>query len=260
MDPNQRVQPEQAPSFYGEDIIALLELDPNGIYVPLAALCEPLGLVQAAQERRIRRHALLAEGRKIMPVEVANRVERVPCLRLDLVPLWLATLSVDEAAPQAQARLALMQREAASLLWQGFKPQGFTVQDALLPERHQQTAAEQAYVTAMAMATLARHQLLIERLLDAAEESPEGHGTPRERPLADDPQAATLARAVRRIAQTLGERTRRNEYGGAYQGLAKQFGLSSYRRVHPGRLTEAMAWLERWHGDLLGEPEPPPDI
>jgi hypothetical protein len=27
-----------------------------------------------------------------------------------------------------------------------------------------------------------------------------------------------------------------------------------------GRLYEAMEWLERWYGDMMGEPEPPPDI
>lgn len=259
MDPNRKSsQPTTA--FYGEDIITLVALDPNNVYAPLKELCEPLALNPAAEDRRIKRHALLSEGRRVLPVEEANGVVRQPCLRADLVPLWLTMLTADEVAPEARARLVLMQREAASLLWQSFKSQGFTPEDALLPERHQQSPADQAYVASVAMATLARHQMLIERTLEGAELRPEGHGPPQERPLADDARAADLARAVRRVALTLGERTRRNEYGGAYQGLHRQFGLSSYRRVHPARLHEAMAWLERWHGDLLGEPEPPPDI
>ena len=56
------------------------------------------------------------------------------------------------------------------------------------------------------------------------------------------------------------ERTRRNEYGGVYNGLYRQFGIASYRRMPPARLREALEWLERWRGDLMGEPEPPPDI
>jgi hypothetical protein len=259
MDPHRNV-PQPTTAFYGEDVITLIALDPNSVYAPLRALCAPLGLNATTEDRRVKRHALLAEGRRVLPVEEVNGVVRQPCLRADLVPLWLATLPAHDVAPQAQARLVLMQREAASLLWQSFKPQGFTVEDALLPPRQGQTPADQAYVAAVAMATLARHQMLIERTLEGAELRPEGHGPPQERPLADDARAADLARAVRRVALTLGERTRRNEYGGAYQGLHRQFGLSSYRRVHPARLHEAMAWLERWHGDLLGEPEPPPDI
>jgi hypothetical protein len=259
MRPNSRVR-QHTVSFYGEDVVALVELDPNQVYVPLGQLCDRLGLELAAQDRRLKQHALLNEGRRVLPVEVDGHVERMPCLRMDLVPLWLTGLSSADTHAEARERLALFQREAASLLWQSFKPQGFSAEDALLPQRHEQSSAEQAYVAAVAMATLARHQMLIERTLEAAELSPEGHASPAAPALADDPQAANLARAVRRVAQTLGERTRRNEYGGAYLGLHRQFGLSSYRRVHPSRLYEAMAWLERWHGDLLGEPEPPPDI
>jgi hypothetical protein len=73
-------------------------------------------------------------------------------------------------------------------------------------------------------------------------------------------EAETLARAVRRVATIAAQRSRRNEYGGVAAGLYRQFGLASYRRMPPARLREALEWLERWAGDLLGEPEPPPDI
>jgi hypothetical protein len=76
----------------------------------------------------------------------------------------------------------------------------------------------------------------------------------------DDKDADLLARAVRRVALAAAERTRRNEYNGVYNGLYRQFGIGSYRRMPPARLHEALEWLERWRGDLMGEPEPPPDI
>lgn len=69
-----------------------------------------------------------------------------------------------------------------------------------------------------------------------------------------------MAQTVRKVARTLGERTRRNEYWGALSGLYRNFGISSYRRMPTGRLYEALEWLERWYGDMVGEPEPPPDI
>jgi hypothetical protein len=77
---------------------------------------------------------------------------------------------------------------------------------------------------------------------------------------ADLGEAETLARAVRRVATIAAQRSRRNEYGGVAAGLSRQFGLASYRRMPPARLREALEWLDRWAGDLLGEPEPPPDI
>jgi hypothetical protein len=156
-------------------------------------------------------------------------------------------------------RLELFQREVASTLWQAFRPQGFGPADALVPERHQQTPAEQAYVAELTQATLARHQMLIERQLDARasydDSDPYGAGGG-----VDDSQAELLARAVRRVALAAAERTRRNEYPGMYSGLYRQFSISSYRRMPPSRLHEALEWLDRWRGDLMGEPEPPPDI
>ncbi|HYF63973.1 MAG TPA: hypothetical protein VD886_14220, partial [Herpetosiphonaceae bacterium] len=72
--------------------------------------------------------------------------------------------------------------------------------------------------------------------------------------------AVLLARTVRRVAQTVGERSRRNEYPGIFDGLYRQWGITSYRRMPEARLREALEWLERWYGDAIGEPEPPPDI
>ena len=111
------------------------------------------------------------------------------------------------------------------------------------------------------MATLARHQMLIERQLNARAGHEEQGADPYAPGAAvDDKDAARLAQAVRRVALAAAERTRRNEYGGVYNGLYRQFGIGSYRRMPPARLYEALEWLERWRGDLMGEPEPPPDI
>ena len=75
-----------------------------------------------------------------------------------------------------------------------------------------------------------------------------------------DPQTRQMAHAVRVVANNLAMRSRRNEYGGVYQGLYRQFGIASYRDMPRGRFVEAMEWLDRWRGDIEGEPEPPPDI
>jgi hypothetical protein len=256
---------QSAIAFYGEDIIAIQELDPNETYVPIVALCARLGLERAAQERRVRAHAVLGGGAKTLPVEFEDgRTAPALCLRVDLLPLWLSGIDASKVPDEARARLELFQRECASVLWQAHRPQGYGPEDELLPERHEQSPAEQAYAAALAMATLARHQMLIERQLDARGLRDDAH-RPDGDPYAasgavDDRQAELLARAVRRVALAAAERTRRNEYGGVYSGLFRQFGIASYRRTPPARLREALEWLDRWRGDLMGEPEPPPDI
>ena len=253
-------------SFYGEDIIAIQELDPNETYVPIVALCSKLGLERGPQERRVRAHSVLAAGARVLPVELDDgRTAPALCLRVDLLPLWLAGLDASKVSDAARARLELFQRESASVLWQANRPQGYGPEDELLPPRHEQNPAEQSYVAALAMATLARQQMQIERQLDARGLRDEIHRAAEADPYAasgavDDKQAELLARAVRRVALAAAERTRRNEYGGVYSGLYRQFGIATYRRTPPARLREALEWLDRWRGDLLGEPEPPPDI
>lgn len=262
MPPKQPAYRQSSMTFFGEDIIALQELDPNETYVPIIGLCMLMGLERTPQERRVRAHAVLGAGAKVLPVELEDgRSVPALCLRADLVPLWLVGLDASKVNDAARAKLELFQRESASVLWQANRPQGFGPEDEFLPERLNQSPAEHAYVAALAMATLARHQMLIERQLNARGL----HDTPGPDPYApagatDDPQAELLARAVRRVALAAAERTRRNEYGGVYLGLFRQFGISSYRRTPPARLHEALEWLERWRGDLMGEPEPPPDI
>ncbi|NTW00777.1 MAG: hypothetical protein HGA19_05630 [Oscillochloris sp.] len=251
--------------FYAADILGWLGQDPNRTYVPIAELCAALGLSTPKEERRLRSHSVLTAGAKRLPVETDTGDVQMLCLRVELLPLWLLTLDVGQVSdPAGRARLELFQREAASTLWQTARPQGFDSGDVLLPSRHQQSQAEQAYVGTMAMATLARHQMMIERQLDGvgAEDDDTQGADPwsRRTDSLDDPSAARLAQTVRRVAHALAERTRRNEYFGIFSGLYRNFSISSYRRMPGGRLFEALEWLERWYGDMMGEPEPPPDI
>jgi hypothetical protein len=266
MPPKQPNYRQSTITFYGEDIIAFQQLDPNETYVPIVALCAKLGLERGPQERRVRAHAVLASGARTLPIELDDgRTAPALCMRVDLLPLWLAGLDAAKVTEEAQARLELFQRESASVLWQAHRPQGFGPEDTFLPLRHEQSPAEQSYAAALAMATLARHQMLIERQLDARGQRDDAH-LPLDRDTyaasgaLDDRPAELLARAVRRVALAAAERTRRNEYGGVYSGLFRQFGIASYRRTPPARLREALEWLDRWRGDLMGEPEPPPDI
>ncbi|NTV65998.1 MAG: hypothetical protein HGA65_21030 [Oscillochloris sp.] len=252
--------------FYADDILGWLGQDPNRTYVPIAEVCTALGMNATREERRLRGHAVLSAGARRLPVETDTGDIQMLCLRVELLPLWLLTLDAGQVIdPAGRARLDLFQREAASILWQTTRPQGFDSGDLLLPMRHQQSAAEQAYVGAMAMANLARHQLLIERQLDgvgSADPDDEQGSDPwaRRADNLDDPSAGKLAQSVRRVARALAERTRRNEYFGIFSGLYRNFSISSYRRMPTGRLYEALEWLERWYGDMMGEPEPPPDI
>lgn len=245
------------PAFPRDDLGRLLELDPNQSYAPLPALCDVLGIALAPQVKRVKAHAILAGGFKQLVLPNLDGIdEKQPCLRVDLVPLWVASLDAASVAEAARPTLRSISRDMASVLWQSFKPQGFESDDALLPNRWEQSTADAAYRGALAIANLAREQMLLERQINADSDA-RAHGQPTAELEAN---AVLLARTVRRVAQTVSERSRRNEYPGIFDGLYRQWGITSYRRMPEARLREALEWLERWYGDAIGEPEPPPDI
>jgi len=245
---------QQPVYFFSDDIIADQELDANEIAVPLGRVCNNLGLDLEIEVDRIQSNPILVAGLGTMPMET-DRGGRQPCLRVDLLPLWLLHVSLVEVVPEARQKLELFQHECASVLWQAFKPQGFNPEDTLVPGPHDMTPPEQAYQAMMGMATLARQQMMIERQIDVERAE---RDRPREQVI--DALARQMAQAVRVVANSLATRTLRNEYGGVYQGLFRQFGITSFRNMPRGRFVEAMEWLERWRGDIEGEPEPPPDI
>lgn len=246
----QNSEPDRTPVFFEDDILTLLELEPNERYAPIERLCATLGLDPVEEITLIRQHAPLAQGVRSLGRDGDG-------LRVDLIPMWLLTIDPNFVDPQVRPQLTIFQRESASILWQAFKPQGFGPEDALLPERDAMTPADQAYQGMMAQATLSRQQLLIERHIEQRRASANQWVEPQ--PTSVSP-AIDLARLVRRVAHDLAMRTRRNEYGGIFSGLYRQFSIGSYRNMPSSRLFEATEWLERWHGDILGEPEPPPDI
>lgn len=106
------------------------------------------------------------------------------------------------------------------------------------------TPAVQAYRMIMAMAELARNQVMLEARLDeygqqleqnkqlpeqpaAGLEQVEAQLGSSERYISND-QASQLSQAVKAIAMELGKRSKRNEYGAVYGQLYRQFGITSY--------------------------------
>ncbi|MBA3948021.1 MAG: hypothetical protein H0X37_26160, partial [Herpetosiphonaceae bacterium] len=220
--------------FDSADLVSIQELSANESYAPFPRLCSTLGLDPTTEAEYAAGYPILAAGIRTIDIRTAWGLEPTPCLRADLVPFWLLTLQYAEVEESAQTKLAAYQRECASILWQQFRPQGFSPEDALLPQASEFAPADHGYISEMAQANLARQQMLIERQLN---EDRDSRGI-------DDPQALTLAQAVRRVAQSLAARTYRNEYGGVFQGLYRQFGITSYRRMPQSRLYEALEWLE----------------
>lgn len=233
----------QRPPIYAiADILTLLGVDPNAQYIPVRQVLQRIGLAPASYERALRRIPVLANGLKplwIVDEEGARRPAL--CLRVDLLPLWLCSLPAKPGSDLAQ-----WQHEAASAMWQQFKPNGATAQDGFVPDRYHQNAIEQAYVQAHEVAALARHQLLGEReLYQQAEEDV----LPDQMALVDV-GATQMVKTTRQTATTSAQLTKRNDYLGIFIGLVRVFQIYSFRHLPEARLAAAIAWLEQWQSDI----------
>ena len=122
----QRIVP-----FYADELIAVQQPDGN-IFVHFGRLCENLGLSRTAQVRRVQRHAVLTSGLTTIEVQTEGGAQTVQCLRIDLLPLWMAGLHASRVKDDVRPKLVHYQQEAVVVLWQAFKPQIMTEETSVV--------------------------------------------------------------------------------------------------------------------------------
>lgn len=89
--------PQSERQFCGDSLTGVIT-DDNQPYVPLRRLCDRLGLSARRELRHIKRSVMLTDRLKRLPVAAADGdVHRMLCLPVDLIPEWLAGVSVSEA-------------------------------------------------------------------------------------------------------------------------------------------------------------------
>lgn len=250
---------------YGDSVTAV-RTDSGEIYVSVRQMCDVLGLSRQAQVRRIKRHEILAEGYKggaiLAPPSSEGHgggSQQAGMLRVDLVPLWLAGISVKAVKSELQAKLAQLQRNAARLLWQAFQTGELTVDtefDALLAE---DSEAAQAYRMALAVVKLARNQVLLEAKLqnhdmqigdlDLRLTTIEADLYNPDRTITES-QATQISQAIRAIALHMTGISNQNEYGRTWGEFYRKFGVSKYRHLPASKFDTALKWLNDWYYQL----------
>src|ERR671932_1049929 len=150
--------------FYGDELIAIQEIESGAIFVPLNRLCDNLGIARNRQVQRIRDHRVLSRGYTALDVETGGGRQETQCLRLDLIPLWLAGINANRVASAVQAKLVQYQAEAAQVLWAAFRPDILPSDDPALAPGSTSGAAL-AYEIATAIQHLARQQMEMEQRL-----------------------------------------------------------------------------------------------
>jgi hypothetical protein len=248
--------------FYDDELVAI-RADDQQIYVAVRHMCKALGLTTAPQTRRIKRHAILADGYKGVTILVTpGGRQRTGMLRVDLVPLWLTGISTKAVKEEIRPKLEMYQREAARVLWEAFQ-EGQLTSDLDLDELLAgNSPAAQAYKMASAIMHLARQQLLLEVQLQSQAGQLDDHEERLEQieTTLGDPgrsimpeQASQISQAVKAVAMKLSEQSGRNEYGGVYGEFYRKFSITSYKLLPAKRFQEAIDFLTDWHQSLVGD-------
>jgi hypothetical protein len=253
-------------AFY-EDVITAVLVKVNEqekIYIPLRTLCDYLGLAYTGQRDRIRRDPVLSEHIhqvRILRDEEEGGEQDMMCLDLKFLPGWLFGISVNRIKEELKEKIVRYQREGYDVLWEAFQDGRLNTEtnfDELLAS---DTPAAQAYKIAAAIMKMARQQLILEgqlethaiKLIDHEQRLEEIEATLGDtgRFITPD-QAMQISQAVKAIAAEIEKKTKRNEYGGIYGQLYREFGVTSYKQLPANKFDHAMEWLTNWYRRITG--------
>ena len=254
--------PQRIVEFHGDELIAVQQPD-GTIFVLLAKVCENLGLARWPQTRRIQSHAVLNEGLVTLTIETAGGPQTVLCLRLNLLPLWLAGVQASRVKLELRDKLVRYQTEAAEVLWRAFRAQ---ILDEVPPADPESALAiaqlEQIVEQSRAMQRMAEEQIALIRRMDTAARVVKAIQTDvadvkvrlgvleeRLHPSAyiTDEQAAEVQSAVNAIAMALTQRDpSKNHFQAIHAELHRRFKVKSYSLIQVEQYPAVLAFLEEW--------------
>lgn len=247
--------------FYDDELIAI-RADDGQIYVSFRHLCDSLGVSRQSQMVKVRDHDVLHEGYKggtiITPPSKSGRGggrQQASLLRVDLIPMWLTTISASRVKEEVREKIKRYQREAAKVLWEAFQDGRLTIDPSFEALLQTDSPAVQAYKTFQALTKLARHQIFMEARLDDHEqrlEQIESALGDTDRQVTPE-QAMQISQGVKAVARELGKRTKRNEYGGVYGELYRRYGINSYKTLPVSKFDDALSWLNDWLQSIIDD-------
>lgn len=249
-------QHQKTVTFYGNEIEAVRVKDTGAIFVPISRLCDNLGITRARQARRIGEHPVLRRGFNTLTLETPGGPQKTQCLRLDMIPLWLAGINTNRVNEEIRNKLTRYQTEVSTILWAAFKHE-------MLPTTESTAAAglsdaALAYEVATAVRNIAREQMELEQWINRTAQWSNGFEarvSPLELWLGDDQtiseaQVIDLALTVKAVANALERHGTTSAYQHVYEELYTLNGVTSYKNLPRGRFDSVIEWLRNWHKEI----------
>ena len=259
--------------FYDDELLAVQQPD-GTVFCHFGRVCDNLGLNRSSAVRRVQAHAILGEGLVMLPLTTEGGTQAVHCLRLDLLPVWLASVNARKVREDLRDKLIRYQREAAQVLWHAFRP-------AVLPEPEPRVGTalyDLAHIRELgyAIAHMAEQQMELERQqqqlggrMDVAarvirdvQHKLDGFELrllqvetgPAPAIVLTEDEAADIKERVKALAEHLTSMDRsKNHYQGVFSELYRRFGVTSYKHIRRSQLAEVVAFLDDWR-QRTGDP------
>jgi hypothetical protein len=90
------------------------------IYITLMGLCSAMGLSPRPQLRRMLRTPAPAKGVRRIPIKTGGGTQRINCLRVDKVAIWLAGIEPNRVKEPFRAKIEAYQEELAPVAMRVF--------------------------------------------------------------------------------------------------------------------------------------------
>lgn len=252
--------------FYGDELVAIRAED-SEIYVSVRHMCDALQLSRRGQVARINRNEVLQEGYRpgIVTIPPYDQEVEMGLLRVDLVPLFLAGISVNRIEDaEIREKVKLYLKRAAKVLWEAFQEGRLTTDPSFEDLLEIDSPAVQAYKMAAAIMKMARQQIMLEAKLETYGsqlgdheqrlEEIEATLSQAERFITRE-QASRISQAVRAVGLILTKQTGQNQYGAVYGELYRRYEISAYRELPASKYEDAMQWLNNWRQSLVDDVE-----
>ncbi|MBB6251439.1 phage antirepressor N-terminal domain-containing protein [Nitrospirillum iridis] len=107
---------------FRDDTLLATRTDSGDVLVAVKPVCVALGLDWKSQQLRLRRDAVLSEGRVIMTLPSAGGLQEAICLPLRLMNGWLFGIDENRVRPEIRDKVIAYKRECYDVLWQHFQP------------------------------------------------------------------------------------------------------------------------------------------
>ena len=225
--------------FMGTELMAARDQE-GKIWAGVRWLCDGIGLSRGQRDRQIaniQEEKVLFKGTSYLRLPTNGGEQKVLCLSLDFVPLWLAKISItptmEAETPELAANLEQYQLRAKDVLAAAFLPKEYQEPKSAMDMLRLQSAA----------------MLELDDRVSDLETKVEKQMT------IDHNQQLTLSGVVgKRVYERLAEAIPACEisekkgrfFKAIYHDLKTRFGVASYRDIRPTDYRDAVAYAENW--------------